>query len=91
MSGKVNPSFMLIARLTSAIERQVGFHIDPRDLISEYGEFLTPYMCDLAKCRGCLPEVAIDRFGIRDPKFEGIVPGQWVTSIYPRGFPKGRS
>lgn len=84
--GKMNPSFLMVARITEAFEREFGLRLDPRDLIAERGRFLTPFACNLCGCRGCLPENALDEFGSRKPAFEGIRPGQWVTSRHPKGW-----
>lgn len=86
INGKMNPSFLMVARITFALETYVGYRIDPRDLIAELGKFLTPHACDLAGCQGCLPENATDEFGDIKPAFDGVKPGRWVTSRYPRGF-----
>lgn len=86
INGKTNPSFALVARLTFAIERRLGFRIDPRDLVAEKGRFLTKYVCDLAGCRGCLPDNALDEFGDTKPAFKDIRPGQWESSRHPRGY-----
>src|SRR4051812_49409343 len=50
ISGQINPSFLLVVRLTEALERQLGRRIDPRDVVAESGRFLTPFCCDLANC-----------------------------------------
>lgn len=84
--GKLNPSFILVARVTSALERTLGYHIDPRDLVAELGRFLTTHTCDLAGCRGCLPDNAMDEFGTIKSAFDGVKPGRWVTSRYPKGY-----
>lgn len=84
--GKINPSFILVARITAALEQRLGFKIDPRDLVSENGDFLTNYVCDLVACRGCLPENALDEFGDRKAAFINVQPGRWVTSRYPNGY-----
>lgn len=86
LNGKINPSFLMVARITEALEAAVGLRLDPRDLVSESGEFLTRYACDLVGCRGCLPENALDEFGDRKPTFDGITPGTWVTSRFPHGY-----
>ncbi len=86
INGKINPSFLLVARIAKALEAQLGFPVDPRDLVSEYGEFLTRFACDLADCRGCLPENATDEFGDVKPTFTGVKPGNWVTSRHPQGY-----
>ncbi|MBS1714913.1 MAG: helix-turn-helix domain-containing protein [Armatimonadetes bacterium] len=84
--GEVNPSFRMVARLTEAIERELGFRIDPRDLCAESGRFLTRFTCGLVGCRGCLPENACDEFGALKSNYADVVPGTWVTSRYPRGY-----
>ncbi len=76
----------MVARLTYALERELGIHIDPRDLVAENGLFLTRFVCDLAACPGCLPERAIDEFGDLKSTFAGIQKGHWVTSKYPKGY-----
>lgn len=86
VNGRINPSFILIARITNALEGALGYRIDPRDLISELGRFLTPHVCDVVGCRGCMPENSIDEFGDLKPSFLNVNPGQWVTSRYPQGY-----
>lgn len=87
ISGERNPSFLVVARITEALERELGHRIDPRELVAEYGRFPTRYACDLiGGCRGCLPESATDEYGDTKRAFEGVRPGQWVTSRYPRGY-----
>ena len=85
LSGKSNPSFLMVARLTTALEQAFGFAIDPRDLVAENGEFAHRFCCDLARCGGCLPENALDEFGDLKPAFAEVRPGQWVTSRHPKG------
>lgn len=89
INGKINPSFVLVARLTAALEAELGRRIDPRDLVAENGAFLTPYTCDLVGCSGCLPERAYDEFGDLKPAYQSVTKGQWVTSRFPKGFQKG--
>lgn len=88
VNGKCEPSYRLVIQLTEAIEHELGFHIDPRDLVAVNGRFLTPYICELMRCRGCLPEEALDEFGDRTEPFRGITPGQWVSTQHPRGYPR---
>ncbi len=85
LNGKLNPSFLMVARLTKALEKQLGYQIDPRDVVAESGEFLTRYACDLAHCRGCHPDTAFDDFGDLKPAFADVPAGAWVTSTYPKG------
>jgi hypothetical protein len=84
--GQINPSFLLVTRVTSALEFRMGMKLDPRDLVAENGEFLTNFVCDLAACRGCLPVNALDEFGDRKAAFLDVKKGEWVTSRYPKGY-----
>lgn len=86
MNGKINPSFIFVARLTTALEKQFGFRIDPRDLVAENGQFLTRFACDLVGCRGCLPDNSHDEFGSLKETFIDVKPGEWITSRHPKGF-----
>ena len=86
INGKMNPSFAMVARVTTALEKSLGYRIDPRDLVAELGKFLTPHTCDLVGCQGCLPDNATDEFGDLKPAFDGVKPGRWVTSRYPKGY-----
>lgn len=87
--GISNPSFATVIRLTTALEKELGRKIDPRDLMAEGGRYPTPFVCDLCQCRGCLPENATDEFGDRKPAFQDVRPGKWVSSKHPRGFLTG--
>lgn len=86
INGKMNPSFLMVARLTEALEKQIGYRIDPRDLVAENGRFISRFVCDLVQCEGCLPENARDEFGSVKPAFDKVEPGKWVTSRHPEGF-----
>lgn len=83
--GKINPSARTVGRIASALEKALGRPIDPRDLFAENGEFPTRFTCDLVGCRGCLPDVSTDEFGDRKPSYRDVKPGEWVTSLFPRG------
>lgn len=89
INGLQSPSFIIIARLAGAIEHQLGVRVDPRDIVAESGRFLTPHACDVACCKGCLPHSALDELGQRRKSFEGVKPGQWVASRFPKGFRPG--
>lgn len=86
LRGKTHPSFVLVARLAAALEQQLGFRIDPRDLVAEWGNFVTESVCEMCDCRGCLPDRATDEFGHRTAQFIDVEPGRWVTSKYPNGY-----
>lgn len=91
LSGKQSPSFLLVARLTDALEAASGRKIDPRELVSENGRFPTQHICKLMSCGGCLPENALDEFGDVKPTFKDVRRGEWVTSRHPRGFDEGKA
>jgi len=86
LNGKTNPSFLMVARITAALERRLGIRLDPRDLIAESGVFRTSALCDVVGCPGCLPQQAYDEFSDLKPTYAGIKKGTWVTSRYPRGY-----
>ena len=86
LAGRQSPSFLLVARLTGAVERAAGRKIDPRELVAEDGAFATRHVCELMGCSGCLPENALDEFGDTKAAFEGVGIGEWVTSRHPRGY-----
>lgn len=85
INGRMNPSFLMVSRLTGALERTLGFRIDPRDLVAENGQFLCRHVCDLMACPGCLPDIAWDEFGSLKPTYADVDPGKWVTSRHPKG------
>jgi len=86
ISGKLNPSAAMLNRIATALEKDLGVPIDPRDLVAEYGQFPIRYVCDLVGCPGCLPDNAYDEFGDLKSTFANVKPGEWVTSKYPKGF-----
>jgi transcriptional regulator with XRE-family HTH domain len=86
VNGKMNPTFGMVSRITTALEQTLGYRIDPRDIFAESGKFLTPHVCELMGCTGCLPENATDEFGDIKPAFANVKPGRWVTSRYPKGY-----
>lgn len=88
INGRSNPSFLMVARLTEALERAYGYRIDPRDLVAEGGGFLHRFCCEVTGCSGCLPESALDEFGDTKQAFAGVQPGKWVTSRHPNGLTK---
>src|SRR5438128_1492392 len=57
LSGKHEPSYRTVYRITEAIERRLNRPLDPRDLVGETLAFrYTP--CELCGCRGCIPAEA---------------------------------
>lgn len=87
INGRMNPSFLMVARIAGALEKELGYRIDPRELVAESGRFPTRHACDLVDgCRGCLPDSATDEYGDLKRAFYGVEPGKWVTSRFPRGY-----
>lgn len=86
INQRLNPSFLLVARITAALEAELGHRIDPRELVAENGAFLTKHVCDAVGCPGCLPDAAYEADGTRRALFKDVQPGKWVTSRYPLGF-----
>ena len=77
MRGESSPSYALVCALTNVFEKKLGHRIDPRDLISVDGEFLTPSVCELVLCDGCLPDCLYDRDDNVKQKYRHIRPGRW--------------
>lgn len=48
-----NPSFILVTRVTAALEREFGRRIDPREVFAELGEFISEHVCIALGCTGC--------------------------------------
>ena len=55
LRGQSRPSYRTIAKLAAAIERRSKVRLDPRELVSEDGNYPTVFVCSLMKCPGCLP------------------------------------
>jgi len=79
LSGKSSPSYKLVARVAHALEVELGKPISIRELVSESGEYPTPWICGLVGCPGCTPPAASES---RDPKireaFKDVKPGYWT-------------
>jgi len=77
INGQSSPSFVLVCALTKALEKQLKRALDPRELISCDGTYPTLSVCQLAGCKGCLPQAAYDEHDNLRPEFRGVQPGQW--------------
>ena len=75
--GLSQPSFVLVAAITRALEKDLGQRLDPRDLVSLDDTYPTPSVCRLVGCPGCLPEEAWDQDGQLKPEYRDIKPGTW--------------
>lgn len=77
MRGETSPSFAIVARIASALERSTGFAIDPREIVSESGEWGVPFVCALMGCKGCLASWMYDQEERVRPEFARVLPGRW--------------
>lgn len=85
MRGESSPSYALVCALTKALERKLGCRIDPRDLISVDGTFLTPSVCELALCNGCLPDCLYDQKDSVKSQYRHIRSGRWSREASSEG------
>lgn len=81
LNGQSSPSFALVVAITHALEKHLKRRLDPRDLISLDGAYLTTSACELAGCKGCLPTEAYDENNRLKPEFKHIKPGQWSVAL----------
>ena len=77
LRGESSPSYALVCALTKALEQKLGHRIDPRELISVDGTFLTPSVCELVLCNGCLPDCLYDEQDRVKPEYRHIRSGHW--------------
>jgi transcriptional regulator with XRE-family HTH domain len=77
LRGKVDPSFYLMTAVSNALEARLRQKLDPRELVSYDGTFPTPSVCELAGCKGCLPEEVYELDDTLKPEFKNIKPGRW--------------
>jgi transcriptional regulator with XRE-family HTH domain len=77
-AGKSNPRYEVVAAITSALERGLKRPVDPRDLIALGGDFPTRSACEVAGCRGCLPDWFYEADGSRRDAFRDVRPGEWT-------------
>lgn len=80
LGGRINPSFRLAQAVTAALEKSLKCPLDPREVLSPDGTYPTPSGCELAGCRGCMPEEAYDKEGRLRPEYRDLRPGDWSLS-----------
>lgn len=80
LGGRINPSFRLAQAVTAALEKSLKRPLDPREVLSPDGTYPTPSGCELAGCRGCMPEEAYDKEGRLRPEYRDLRPGDWSLS-----------
>lgn len=82
MSGEAGSQQWVVARIATALEKQLGRRVDTRDLVSEDGQYPTsPFVCALCGCPGCLPKPAFDKDNQLKERYRGVVPGGWSGDI----------
>lgn len=79
------PPLFVVSKVAAALEKQLDRRIDPRDIVAENGAFLTKFCCEVAGCKGCLPESAHDEWCRLKSIYQSIRPGEWVCSRFPLG------
>lgn len=75
--GKTAASFPVICAITRALERQLGYRIDPREILTFDGSYPTPSVCDLCGCSGCLPSDFYTPDDVVKPQCRGVESGSW--------------
>jgi hypothetical protein len=78
--GKTTASFPVVVAITHALEKRLGRHVDPREILTFDGKYPTPSVCQLCGCRGCLPDAFYTRDDELKPEYRGIKPGAWSTA-----------
>jgi transcriptional regulator with XRE-family HTH domain len=81
LRGDSSPSYVVVARVADALERALGVPIDPRELVSETGEYPTTFVCSLVGCRGCLPDQVFHPEGEKRKEFQMVQAGFWTGDI----------
>ena len=90
--GRISPSYRLARAVTAALERQLGYPLDMRDVFTTDGTYPQPSGCALCRCGGCLPEEAYDLEGSLRPGWRGQRPGDWsLTPAPPDACPEGEA
>ncbi len=85
LNGQSSPSFATVSALTLALEPHLqgglkGKGLNPLELISLDGSYPTASACELAGCKGCLPNEAYDEHNQIKPEYKDVQPGQWSVS-----------
>ncbi len=80
LSGRINPSFRLAQAVTVSLEKHLKRPLDPREVLSPDGTYPTASGCEIAGCRGCMPEEACDSHGTLKPEYRDLRPGDWSLS-----------
>ena len=83
LSGAHNPSYRLVDLVAKTLGRELGLHLDPSELIS-YDDTYERSVCQVCRCRGCLPDGALGNDGLLTEPYLHVKPGTWMTFLRDR-------
>lgn len=78
LAGSAWPIQATLIRIARQLEKEVGRHLDCRELWSEDGTYPTPNICDLVGCPGCMPP---QFYSVKDDvraRYANTKAGQWT-------------
>jgi len=84
LRGRVNPSYVIVERIHVCLEKHARRRINLREIVSETGQYPTAYVCDLMKCRGCLPAYIYNQENEVISQYRSMRQGQWTGNIEPQ-------
>lgn len=83
--GKTAASFPVIVAITKALEKRLGYHIDPREILTFDGTYPTPSVCKLCGCKRCLPAAFYTKDDELKPEYRNVKSGTWsLTESAPK-------
>lgn len=78
LRGETDPSYLIAAAVTEALEKRLGNPLSMRDVFTTDGTYPTPCVCDLRSfCKGCFPPEAYDADDNMKPEYRDLRPGDW--------------
>lgn len=78
LRGASEPCYQTLVRIADAIGSHLGIRLDLRELVSKTGEYPTRFVCDLTRCKGCLPGFVFDEHGRVKPRYRNLKAGMWT-------------
>lgn len=79
--GQPVRSYAIVVGITRAIEMRLHRHLDPRELFTIDGTYLTPSTCRLLDCPGCLPDAVYNDDGTVRHEYRHIKAGEWKLPL----------
>jgi len=81
--GETDPSYVLAATVTEALEMNLGVKLTMREVFTTDGTYPTACVCDLSpSCTGCFPPFAYNADDTMKAEFQDLKPGDWCR--YPQ-------